>query len=788
MSQWMAAVRQLRRRPAYALAAVSLLGMGIGLNTILFSLAETILLRPLPYPDSDQLVTLTEQNGRKAESASLIAPPRLEDWNRLNQTFSAISANYFENVTDTSAEEPERLMARRVIGRFFDVYGTPPAAGRTFREDEVRFGGPNAAVISYTLWARRFNRDSNVTSKRLILGGQAYSIVGVMPKTFGSATTDLWLPAPMNPYLADARDARFLAGIGRVKPGVTIEQALDDLKRVQTQLAVQYPKTDEGWTVAGSRLKARVTGAAGSWIWMLFGAAALLLCIACANVSGLLIGQLEQRRKEMAIRMALGAGRGALLGLVLREVACVAVAGAVLGAIISAWGLEIAARLTGLLPRIQELEWSWRSLAFSAVVSILTTLLVGLLPGLRIHYAKIAETVGQAGGRSNSGRTGWFQRALLLGQIALTVVLLSSAGLLLRSYWLLTETNTGFDPHGVLTFHVGAEWSEDRNKIGKIQQQLLAALGQLPNVEAAGFSNFLPAEGADLHYQYSIDEPGNDPHTAGNRMVAGGYFKALRIPLLAGTGCPDFQKEDPLPQKVLVNRSFNERYGQGQNLVGRKLINGRITQQVAGLVGDLHEDSLRGGAAPYVYTCSGPGNWPDPGYVVRYSGGVAPAAAAIRQMVHQIAPGRAVFDLRTLDDLLSQTLDEPRLTARLLLGFALFALLLAAFGLYSILNLAVTARRREIGVRMALGARAGQVLGGVMADAGKLLLIGLALGALGSLAAAQILHSRLYGVAASDPVTIVSVVAALSVSCFVAAYLPARRAASTDPMESLRSE
>lgn len=795
MSQWRASFRQLRRRPAFALTALLLLALGIGINTTIFSIVETVLLKPLPYPSADRLVYLFEADPAKHEKVSLAAPVRLEDWNRLNGAFAAIAGYYSDSVTDTSAKLPERLAALRVSPRYFAVYETKPLLGRTFSHQEETPGGPPAAVISYRFWARRFGKSPSAIGRRLTLGNNGYTIVGVMPATFGSSTVDLWLSSPIGPELARARDARFYVGIGRMKPYVTLQQAQDDLARVQRELGEQHPQTDKNWSAIVNGMKERIVGDRGRSVWFTFSATGLLLLLACANIAGLLLGHIYRRERELAIRASLGATRFQIVATILREIALIAIAGVSLGTLLSVWGVALAANAFATLPRISELVLDWRSVLFASVLGVLVLLLIGLIPTLQATPSHLAEVLSRGGRTQVGGRHG-FQRMLLVAQFALTVVLLSCAGLLLRSYYRLTNVQTGFNAANVLTFRVGAEWSEDRGAIGRLQTQILSELNRLPNVQAAGITNFLPTDDATLRYQYEIAGlPGTEAsrsYTAGSRTVSSGYLSALQIPLFSGATCPSIERGRNKPPTALVNRAFVKDFSHGQNLVGKHIrvlgVGVNTPSEIVGIIGDVREDSFRTPAVPYVYMCSVAGGWPDPQYVVRTRGDARGQAGTIRNIVHRLAPDRAVFEVQTMQDHVEAALDQPRLTTQLLMLFALGALVLAAFGLYSLTTLLVTARTREIGTRIALGARSAQILAEVLAGAGKLLAAGLAIGLVLAIATAAVLRSVLFGVYFADPMTLAGVGIVLAAVCFLATLLPAFRAASTDPIEALRFE
>jgi putative ABC transport system permease protein len=799
MKQWQIAFRALLRRPGYSVTAILMLILGIGATTTLFSVVDTILLKPLPYPNPDRLVTVMEASPSKNKKESLIAPGRLEDWNRLNQTFESIAGTYAENLTDTSGTEPERLSGRRVSPRFFTVYGTAPLLGRTLTEEENLDGGPTSAVISYGLWIRRYGQNPGVLGTRLVLGGTGYTIVGVMPKGFAAPSIDLWVPAQIAPFLMRIREARFFSGIGRMKPGVTMRQAQADLARVQQQLGEQYPQTDQGWSAVAADLKEQRVGDYRRTLWLVFGAVGLLLLIAVANISGLTLAQLHQREREMAIRSSVGASRGQVIATVMREVLIIAAAGAVCGAAVSVLLIGLMAKTLPDIPRMAELAFDWRALAFAIAVSLAATLVFGAVPAIQSTRTDLAPLLAESS-RSVSGGRRRLQRGLVVAQLAFTVTLLASSGLLLRSYYNLSHVDSGFDTSNAITFHVGAGWDENRPRIGRMQLGILSAFERFPGVEAAGMTNFLPATGATLNYQIVLEglaqTEEHGTYTVGERTVSSGYLKALKIPLLAGNWCPNVEPlklDKPTPAKAMVNRRFVELYGKGQDIVGRhyRFAQNLVTQapdEIVGVVGDAREDGLAAAPSPYIYTCQAAGSWPDPEYVVRTKGDPRALMRQVRQLVHGVEPNRAVFGVKLLNTVVDEALEQPRLNTRFVAMFAAAAMLLASVGLYSLISLVVTARTREIGVRIALGAGRAQIMRLVLAGAAQLLASGIVAGLALTLGAQRLIKSVLFGVSPLDALTLAAAVAVLAAVSMLAAFLPARRAASIDPLDAMRIE
>ena len=797
MTHWKLALRSLTRRKAFTAVVVAILALGIGANTAVFSVVDAVLLKPLPFPDSDRLVNVLEASPSKSEPESLIAPARLADWNRLNHTFDGIAASYAENVTDTSGAEPERLAGRRVSPGYFRVFGTRPLYGRTFTPDEDVAGGPASAVIGYAFWTRRYHQSPAAIGRRLIVQGAGYTIVGIMPKDFQTANIDVWIPAQTPPFLMRIREARFYSGVGRMKPGVSIAQAHDDLARVQRQLGEQFPQTDKGWSALVRSLKEVRVGDYRKTLLFVFGAVAMLLLIAVANIAGLMLTQLQQREREMAIRSSIGATRTQILGAVMREILLMAAAGVALGCALAVWLVEAAGKMFPTLLAPGGFQLGWRALAFAAA-GVGAATLCGLLPAWQATRANLSAILAQAGRGGSGGRHQW-QRGLVAGQVALTVLLLASAGLMLRSYYNLAHVDLGFDPSRTVTFHMGAAWNEDRTRIGQMQEALVDQLARTPGVEATGFANFLPASAATLRYQVALVETARTEETGkintGERSISRGYLKAMGAPLVAGTDCPDLRTLSAPPPKALVNRRFVELFAKGHNLVGQHI---RFLQDLAtpdaqameivGVAGDLREDALNVAPGPYLYVCIAPGGWPDPEYVVRAQGSPGPLEQAIRPIAHQIDPTRAVFGVKTVPEVLNESLDEPRLKSRVVTVFALAAMLLAAVGLYSLVALVVTARTREIGVRMTLGAEPRQIVGQLMAGVGRLLAIGAVAGLLLTWMADRLLRALLFGVNATDGVTLSGALLTLAVVAALATFVPARRAARIDPLAAIRGE
>ena len=789
---WQQSARRLRRRPAFSLIAIVTLTLGTAMTTTAFAIVKTVLLAPLPFPAADRLVTVYEASPSTTERTSLVAPARLADWNQRTAAFDLLSGSYSDSVTDTSGPWPERLDARRVMPRYFDVFGMAPLTGRTFLPDEDRFGGPGAVVLSDAYWARRFGRDPHAIGRALVIGGHSFTIVGVMPRAFTSAGVDVWLPALTPPFIQTMRDARFVGGVGRMKAGVTIARATGDLARVQQALGELYPKTDAGWSVVLDDLKDANVGVHRSSIWLLFAAVSVLWAIGIANIAGLVLVEVRRRRRELAVRAALGAPRHRLVLTVARDFALLAAAGGACGLALAFWSIRLIPTFLPTLPRLNELTLDVRTMVFAAASLAIAGALCGVLPVLHATTRRLSGALA-SGGRGSTAGSHRLQQALVTSQVALSLLLVGSAALLARSYADLVSAPAGFSTDRTLTFHVAASWNEDRDRLGALQQHLIESLARLPGVEAAGLTNFLPMSAATLRYQVTVTGlAGTDAGgtmTAGERTVTSGYLQALQVPLVAGAWCPAFVHDFKQPQVVLVNQQFVRRFANGANLVGRDLRfaqSPQIPQTIAGVVGDVAEDGPGAAPVPYVYSCALAGGWPDANYIVRTAGDPTAIVATVRGLVRELDPSRAMFGAAPLERVLDGSMDEPRTQTGVIGALAATALLLAAIGLYGLFTLIVAEGRREIGVRLALGAAPASAARLVVARAARLVAIGLAIGAVLSVIAGRSMHALLYGARSLDQGTIAIAAAALAIVSAAAIVVPAVRASRVDATEALR--
>jgi putative ABC transport system permease protein len=783
-----AAVRSVARRRGLALAIVFTLALGIGANSAIFSVIDAVLLKPLPYPDSERLTAVYEVNAGRHDRTSLVAPVRLEEWNRMNRSFDGLAGTYFENMTDTTGPLPERVEAMRVSPRFFVVLGTPAALGRTTTPAEETFGGPAVVVVSDAFWRSRLQSDPAAIGRTLILNGARRTIVGVMPPSFRypSAETEAWIPAQHRAELLADRQARFYRTVGRLKRGVTPEQAAKDLAAVQRRLGEQFPQTDRGWSASVTPLKEEHVGGMRRSLWLLFGAVSLLLLASCGNVACLLLADATRRQHDVTVRFALGAERGMVVRQLLLEGLVLAVAGSVLGLLLARWGVDALRTAATDLPRAAELRVDARLVVFTLTLGVVTTVLFALAPALQATRYDIARRLVR-GARGHVGGRQLLQRLLVAAQVSLAIVLLVGAGLLIRSFARLQQTSPGLDPRHVLTFRMSAAWSERPDAVARRQQRTLQRLLEIPGVTAATVSSMVPA-GADVP-PAEIRVAGRDtgePLLAVARMVSADYFKTLRIPMLQGETCRDDPRPDT-PIKVVVTRAFAERFFPGESPIGHHVVS-RSPREIIGVVGDVRERGVARDPGPTMYMCGLIRFWPDPYFIVRTDPSRGVAMGTIRQALREIEPQRAVYAATPLVDALGETLSQPRLNTWLLALFAATALTLAAVGLYGMLAQFVSQRRREIGLRMALGARPAQVIARVLKHGASVTAVGIGLGLIGAYAGARVMDAMVFGVSTHDPTTFIAVPLVLAAIAAGAMIVPARRAVRIEPVQALRED
>jgi putative ABC transport system permease protein len=785
------AARALRQSPGFSLAVVLTLALGIGANSAVFSAIDAILLRPFPFPHADRLVTLGQVNP-KTPQGPFVAPVRLEDWNRLNRTFQAISGYYSQDDSELSGDLPEKVTRAFVAPRFLEVWGMQPLLGRDFNAAEWHFNGTPAVLISYRFWQRRFGGDPHVLGRTLRIGRGSLPIVGVMPASFlfPDRAVDLWSTSPPDFPIAQNRALTWFLATGRMRPGVSIEQARADLAAVQANLGREFPKTDAQLGVSVEPLQEATVGGVRRSLWLLFGSVSLLLLIACTNIAALLLARAAARRQEIAVRFSLGAPRRSVVAGLLAEVLLLALAGAGLGLAVAASASRVFRALAGGLPRVDEIRLDWRIVLYALGCALATTILCGLVPALRATSRRLAGSLAQTG-RGNAARRSPVQMLLVGAQIAMAVTLLAGAGLLIRSFQALGRVSPGFDPSHVLTFHLSSTWAESGGpQTRQLTNRVLDGLGATPGVEAAAVSGDLPGVPSDYQIELQTTEGRAETEPkmlAQARAVTPSYFAALHIPLLGGELCRDV----PGSPKAMVNRSFANSYLHGTDAIGMHVSQpGNLylpTSEITGIVGDAREMGLDHEPVPTAYWCY-TGIQPGSYFLVRTHGDPAAMASAVRRKLFEVEPRRSVYGLRPLPEQILAGYSENRLRTTLLAFFALTAVLLAGIGLYGTLSYLVNLRQREIGVRMAVGAARSNIVRQFMSEGLRVAAVGGIAGLAMAAAFTRVLAGMLFGVSPWDSVTLAAVVAGIGAVALAASFLPAVRAARLDPIDVLRGE
>jgi predicted permease len=801
-------LRVLAKSPGFTAIAILTLALGIGANTALFSVVNAVLLNPLPFPSPDQLVALYSKTDTFNQSS--VTYLNFLDWQKNNHSFSALCAFRSDNYNLTGAGEPERLHAHMVSSEFFPMLGLQPFAGRTFRSEEDQAGASPVAVISAALWKRRFASSPEVLGKSITLNGKAHTIVGVTSGRIpGLSLTDVYVPIGQwtDPTFLDRRISMGMYATGRLKPGVTFEQARADMDLVANNLALAYPESNKGSGVTLVPLKTDVVGDVRGILLVLLGAVSFVLLIACANVANLLLARSTGRAREFAIRSALGASPARVIRQLLTESVMLGIAGGAIGLILAKLGTHaILAALSDLLPRADEVGLDYRVLLFTAGISILTGILFGLVPALKLLRPDVSETLKE-GGRGSSGKRHRAQRVLVAVEMALAIVLLIGAGLMIRSLARLWAINPGFDPHNVLTYNISLT-SGQNVSAGQLRynyRETLRQLQALPGIEAASMvGGSLPMTG-DSEVPFWLEgqpKPANqqDMPFALFYLVTPGYLQAMRIPV--GTGRFIGERDDEhSPSVVVIDSSFARKYFPNQDPVGKHLNLGLldIQPEIIGVVGHVEHWGLgskeSGNIQPQIYlpVWQVPDRfWPllanGSQYVARTVSAPIGVVDEIRHAVGKVDSTAVLYEVRPMQEIVAGSVAKQRMAMYLLTAFSSLALLLSAVGIYGVISYLAGQRTHEIGIRVALGASRADVLRLVLGEGMRIALAGVGVGVVAALGLTRLLTQIIYGVGANDPITFAGVAILLTAVALLACYLPARRAMSVDPIVVLRYE
>jgi len=821
------ALRMLAKSPGFTAIAILTLALGIGANTAIFSVINSVLLEPLPFKNPAQLVAL-----RETESAPGNFPLDGQDyldWQAQNKTFSSMSLySYSEGRNASGAGEPEVVSLRETQANFFETLGVQPLIGRTFVKGEDVEGKNHVAILSYGFWKRHFAGDPSALGKTIELNDQPYMIIGVMPAWFDyPPATDIWTPFNMNSQQIHNRGSHWANAIGRVKDGVTIAQARADLLAISARINKEYrAANDQDVHSLVFPLKEYLVGGSQSLLFILLGAVALVLLVACANIANLLLARSTGRVREMAVRAAMGAGRWRLARQLLTESILLALCGAALGVLGATWGVAaLNAAQTSPIPRINPVQVNSTVLLFTVAVSVLVGILFGLAPALHTSQLDLNEELKSSANAvvSATGRGRALRNSLIVAEIAVSLALLVGAGLLLRSFAQMRSANIGVNPHNVLTFRLNLPGA--RYKSGAQQKQfldqLIARIDRIPGVEASCVSTVMALEGGWNGY---VTVPGvTNPKLANvlveDNYITPQYFKTFGIRLIEGR---NFTQEDmqlavaagkkvaafymsakdpskvkipaDLSYPVIINETMAKLFWPNQDPIGKSYtgFGGGPREIVIGVVSNEKQIRIERAPSPENYEPLPLALSFSPGFdgIVSLKTKMAPAGALseVRRAVLSLDNTIGIYHVRTMDDVIAENMQDTTLETSLLATFAAVALLLAAVGLYGVMSYVVTQRTHEIGIRMALGAQHTDVLRMVILQGGKLILLGVAIGIAGALGLTQLLAASLFGVTATDPMTYVAVAALLVIVALAACYIPARRAAKVDPMIALRYE
>ena len=795
------AFRQLRRNPGFTAIALITLALGIGANSAIFSVVRGVLLRELPYAEPDRLIRVYSRVERGMTSVS---PADFNDWRRQSTKFSALAASAEATVNLTGSGSAERFSQARVSANMFQLLGVRVALGRTFAPGEDAPDAPRVVILSDALWRDRFGADPTIIGKSIRLDDFPTEVIGVAPSEMRyPSSVDMWLTTRFTPKdLSDgSRGSRWIDVIGRLAPSATPEQAQIEMKAIARQIELQDPRHNAGLSTQLVHLRDDMVGSVRPALIVLLAAVGFVMLIACANVASLMLGRTAAREAELAVRTALGAGRARLVRQLLTESCCLALAGGVLGLALAYWGTRLLLSLAPSdIPRLYNVHIDASVLLFTVAMTAVAALFFGSIPALQASAAQAVLHL-RAGNRGSRTRPGSARarNALVVTEITLALMLLVGAGLLIKSFSRLREVNPGFAPARVSTFTV----TLSPVKYETIEQQrtfskaLLDAVHRIPGVDSAAVTFGLPLSGASFQLSYDVEgrpaPPPNAEPRAQVRIVSPGYFATVGIPLVRGRAFTDADRPGS-PRAMLVSEETVRRYFPGEDPIGKRLDFGwgrdgdRLSGEIVGVVGDVRQHGLSVDVTPHVYAAWD--QWPldEITVVMRSRGDPAVALKAARAAVLSLDRDLPVYDAFTLESMIDRALGQPRFYVLLLTIFAALAVVLAVVGIYGVIAYTVQQRTREIGIRIALGASHGRVVGMVVQRGLLLALVGIALGSTGAYAMTRVLQSLLYGVGARDPMTFVAVAVLLGAVAVLASWLPARRAARVDPLAAMRAE
>ena len=794
----------LIKHSGFASVAIIALALGIGANTAIFSVVNAVLLRPLPFPESDRLMVIYETRFDRGGSRSSVSYPNFSDWRDQNTVFEGMSTYRTTDFVLTGDGDPARLSAGVVNADLFSLLRAAPIAGRLFRPEEDKPGESGRVILlTQRLWQQRFNNTPDIIGRSLILNGKNYTIVGVMPQSFhfpvDAEPVDMWTTVAVDSGMFPQRGAHYMHVIARLKPGMTVAQAKAEMDGIAANLERQYPDENAHRGITIVPALESLVGDIRPALMILLGAVGCVLLIACANVANLLLARATTRHKEMAIRSALGASRGRVIRQLLTESILLSLAGGAIGLLVALWGTKALVDFGGEdVPRAAQVGIDPKVLAFTLLISLVTGVLFGLVPAVHSSKTDLAESLKEGGRGSGDGSRGnWVRGALVITEVAIAVVLLVGAGLLIQSLRRLQQVNPGFASHNVLTFQIGLpEVKYKPEQQIEFYRQLKAKIEALPGVRSASGVMPLPLGGDRMRVTFETEgrpiAKGELPATE-IRTIGLDYFKAMGIPLIKGR---DFSERDTkkAPPVIIVNEAFANQFFPGEEVLGKRINPGISAdddepgmREIVGVVGNVKHIKLSAEADPEAYEPHAQLTM-DMTMLVKTETDPKPLINAIQNEIRSMDKDLPAYGIKTLDDYLWASVARPRFITLLLATFAGLALILTAVGLYGVMSYSVTQRTHEIGIRMALGASQNNVLGMVVRRGMGLTAVGVGAGLLGAFFLTKLLETLLFGVSATDPLTFIAISVVLVGVALGACLVPARRATKVDPMVALRYE
>ncbi|HEV2915191.1 MAG TPA: ABC transporter permease [Pyrinomonadaceae bacterium] len=799
--------RMLLNKPGFTAVAVLALALGIGANSAIFSVVNAVLLRPLPYEDSNRLVLISEYPKQEGvpDTLTMTSYPNINDWRDQNHVFEGVASFRTSGFTLTGVEQPERLNGVRVSADFFNLLRVRPLIGRSFLPEEDRPGGERVVLMSHSLWQRRYGGAADVVGRTLVLSDEQYRVIGVLPADFNfpfaGRKTELWATTAYEGQNLTSRGSRTSFVIARLKAGVSVAQAQADLERIASRIEQQYPDINTGLGVHVTGMQEQLVGKVRPALWMLLGAVGFVLLIACSNVANLLLARATVRQREVAIRTALGAGRWRIVRQLLTESLLLAGLAGAVGLLMAVWGIDLLVALSPSdLPRFDTVRVDARVLGFTMFVSLLTGVIFGLAPALKTSRIDLTQALKE-GSRSLAHAGLRLKGLLVVSEMALALVLLIGAGLLIKSFWRLQDVDPGFNPKNVLTMRINLpdkKYPEGKERIAFVKGAI-ERINALPGVERAAFVTPVPFSGDFIGSSFAIDGrpapvPGQEP-SADFRGITPDYFSALNVPLIRGRYFTEQDRKGSVGAAI-INETLARRYFSGEDPIGKSLIDVGVgvdedepkRWEIVGVVGDVRHRGLDIEPAPEVYLPHQQQAWNWGYFVIRTRTEPSGLAASVIAQILSIDKDQAVARVQTLDQMIAGSVARPRFYMLLLTVFAGVGLILTVVGIYGVMAYSVAERTHEIGIRMALGARQRDVLRMVLGHGMLLALAGIALGLAAAFLLTRVVASLLFEVSATDPLTFACVALLAALVALLACYIPARRATRVDPMIALRYE